>query len=336
MVEQERRSDGLSRTALSASVRSMYREICGRCPPDTHVPSRVTFEHSFYPTCPEKRSTAVYVPKFPVVLKVQTRTMRKAHIDAAYGAKSFKDMKRLAVHLREYCLLISQDDKCKVPVGEVGNLVAATQHTRSLPQVDGVQASALDHSVNKFNIIPSVTLLVDIPETIEESFHRGKVFITLKDATFEQSHPLRHTAELMHILKEAGKLEDPNMCVLLKYHDGGSDHNDTHAWVIICNIIEFLFTRVDMLVSERCVPGQSWNNLAERIMYILNLSLQVVALERSKCSNEVEALIKNKGSMKQIREVAQHNSNVKSECLQSTMPVKELLADMFLQQDLDR
>ena len=37
---------------------------------------------------------------------------------------------------------------------------------------------------------------------------------------------------------------------------------------------------LDLLVIARCAPGNSWVNLAERIMSLLNLGLQNCALER--------------------------------------------------------
>ena len=44
-----------------------------------------------------------------------------------------------------------------------------------------------DHDFCKFSFIPSVTLLVDIPERIECSWYSGQVFVGIKDAAFEPS-----------------------------------------------------------------------------------------------------------------------------------------------------
>lgn len=57
-----------------------------------------------------------------------------------------------------------------------------------------------DHDFTRFSLIPSVVLEVDIPETFEGSWYTGEVFVGLKDAVFEASSPLRHTAELHSLL----------------------------------------------------------------------------------------------------------------------------------------
>ena len=52
------------------------------------------------------------------------------------------------------------------------------------------------HDFSKFSIVPSVSLLVDILERIEDPWYRGQVFVGYKDAAFEPSSALRHAAEL--------------------------------------------------------------------------------------------------------------------------------------------
>lgn len=56
------------------------------------------------------------------------------------------------------------------------------------------------HDFTCFSLIPSVVLEVDIPETFEGSWYTGEVFVGLKDAVFEASSLLRHTAELHSLL----------------------------------------------------------------------------------------------------------------------------------------
>ena len=90
--------------------------------------------------------------------------------------------------------------------------------------------------------------------------------------------------------------------VILKYHDGGSDHNVSHAQVQLACITEFLITGVDFLVSMRCVPGQSWTNPAERIMSSVNFGLQSVVVERDVADTpELENRLAKLASMSAIR-----------------------------------
>ena len=78
-----------------------------------------------------------------------------------------------------------------------------------------------------------------------------------------------------------------------------------------------------MLIAVRTCPTQSWVNPAERCMYLLNLALQNTALERETMEVGFEDLIRNKTSMKQVRDKAERNENLEAE-FQASMesPIK--------------
>ena len=61
---------------------------------------------------------------------------------------------------------------------------------------NGVTVKVGDHDFSKCSLTPSVTLNIDIPEKISDSWYRGNVTISLKDTTFEPSSPSRHMVEL--------------------------------------------------------------------------------------------------------------------------------------------
>ncbi len=84
-----------------------------------------------------------------------------------------------------------------------------------------------DHNFTCFSIIPSVALLIDIPETFEGSWYKGKVFVGFKNAVFQASSPLRHACELHATLLR--KIGDKS--ILLIYSDGGPDHRLTYISV---------------------------------------------------------------------------------------------------------
>ena len=83
-----------------------------------------------------------------------------------------------------------------------------------------------DHDISKFSIIPSVSLLVDIPAELSGSWYHGLVTLSLKGGAFEPSSPLRHNmAELFPIMLSLnGQLDKLILCV---YTDGGPDHRVT-------------------------------------------------------------------------------------------------------------
>ena len=80
--------------------------------------------------------------------------------------------------------MVSVDDKCVVPVGEPGDPISTVvhPHNRSLA-LKALKLAALDHDFHVHGIIPSVSFFVNIPDSSEDSFFQGKLYVTLKDKT---------------------------------------------------------------------------------------------------------------------------------------------------------
>ena len=141
----------------------------------------------------------------------------------------------------------------------------------------GKKFAVVDHDFTKCSVIPSVTLLCDVPETIDGSFYRGQVFVGIKDAILEPSSPLRHSTELSKILRE----QNNNSAILLLYTDGGPDHNVTFFSVQLGLIALFLHHDLDLLEAVRTAPYHSWKNPCERVNCVLNIGLQAIGLMRA-------------------------------------------------------
>ena len=77
----------------------------------------------------------------------------------------------------------------------------------------------------------------------------------------------------------------------MKYSEGGTDQRNTLESVKCSLISLFNELNLDMVIACRCAPGQSWINTAERVMSVLNVTLQNCALEREPCSGEIERKI---------------------------------------------
>ena len=94
---------------------------------------------------------------------------------------------------REHYVLLSVDDK---KVGEPSHPVAAVERGKKV--VIGLNQSfeVSDHDFTKMTLTPSVIVQVDILESIEGSFYRGKVDTALKGSVFQPSSPLRHATEM--------------------------------------------------------------------------------------------------------------------------------------------
>ena len=227
--------------------------------------------------------------------------------------------------------MICQDDKRKIQIGEPHNPVS-DGHNRQAPQFLDGNHGALDHTLSKMSMTPSCNFFNELPDSIEGSFYQGIAVITIKGSVWQPSSPIRHTVGFLTALYERYDVQqNKQLAVLMKYHDGGTDHNDTNAWSQLAVIIEWIHTGVDMVVSERCVPGQSYINPAERVFASLNLALQVVSLERSVCSQEVEQQIKHASSMNAIRTIASRNPAlpIQAELFESTREPRDIVAKLF-------
>ena len=178
----------------------------------------------------------------------------------------------------------------------------------------------------KATLTPSVILQVSKKEcpAVTDSFVRGEVTTTINDTVFSRSSPMCHAAMLKKVM-----LRDGAPRILLKYTDGGTDQRNTLEAVKCANICLFKEFSLDMLITVRCAPVQSYINPAERVMSILNYGLQNVATERKKMDEKTEALLICCNSSNQIREKARDHPFLVEKWKSSVSPVRELLGDRF-------
>lgn len=131
---------------------------------------------------------------------VQQRQFRRSHIDAHYAAAVFRYQREYAIMMKDYCYFLCLDDKHRVKVGEPNFPVASAERGRQVLVHESENLLVGDHDFTKFSIIPSVTLMVNIPEQISDSWYDGQVYVGVKDAAFEPSSPVRHVVEVNSIL----------------------------------------------------------------------------------------------------------------------------------------
>lgn len=235
---------------------------------------------------------------------MQTRQLRVSHIDEHYCAAAFKYLRGYAVKYRDMAAMVCLDDKSKVDFGEPGQAISSGVRGKKSIVATGSVLSALDHDVQqKGSLTPSVCLLVDIPEQVEDTFYRGQVFVTLKDSIFQPSSPWRHATEIMENLRKSSMDEGISAVppMLLIYSDGGPDHRITFESVKLSLICLFKHLDLDVLIAARTAPGHSWANPAERVMSLLNLAYQNVALYRKEMNSNFEQIIKSTNTMSDIR-----------------------------------
>ena len=274
----ERRHGTSSFMAKAISVRDLTNQVAKICPNGTPMPSKSWIKYNFLPRNPHSRAAIRYQGRLQAKHMVQKRQFRKSHIDAHYCSALFIYLREYSICLRDISRFVCIDDKHRIKVGEPGFPIAAVERGKEVIVSLNVTYTVGDHDFTKFSFIPSVSLLIDIPETIMGSWYRGQVFVGIKDAIFKPSSPLRHATELYQYLLP----HMTNRYGLFLYSDGGPDHRLTYVSVQLSLIALFLNFDLDILIACRTAPSHCWANPVERIMSIINLGLQCIGIMRTR------------------------------------------------------
>ena len=313
------------------SLSDMIQQAADRCPEGTPIPSKSLVRLQFAPSNPYTRTALNFTSRIPVQYKIQKRQLRVKHPDDHYCAALLKYLKHKAVEMKDYAATFFCDDKAKVKVGEPGRPVSTGVRGKSTIAPKSTELVALDHDMASSSLTPSVVLECSVPESVaEKSFVRGKVVTVINDSVFQPASPFRHAVILKKIIEQHEVLPK----AVLKYTDGGTDQRNTLEAVKCANICLFAELNLDMLITARCAPGQSYTNPAERIMSILNLGLQNCATERKQLDEETEAEFKKCKSMAKLRSLAAKKPEIKEKWTETVEPVQSLVRNRFLRLSL--
>ncbi|KAI8516352.1 hypothetical protein Bbelb_049330 [Branchiostoma belcheri] len=322
----DRRHGQVCYMALVMSIQDFITQVAKRLPEGAKIPSPSWVSLQFWPKNPYADRAVRYTGRLGIKYMVQSRQLNHDHPDCHYAAAVFKYLKEFAVMFRDFTAFVCLDDKHSIKVGEPGYPLAAVDRGKSVLVAQDTVFVVADHDFAKVKLVPSVTLVCEVPESASESFYRGKVFVSLKDATFQPSSPIRHQTELFHILTQAGKLGLPILC---QYSDGGPDHRLTYISTQVSLICMFIMADLDMLVCARTAPQNSFRNPVERVMSIINLSLQAIGVMREKMPPAVEKLFAGLGTMKDVRAMADKHPELKQALVASTEKTRAMMNELF-------
>lgn len=126
---------------------------------------------------------------------------------------------------------LSIDDKHRIKIGEPNFPVAAAERGRRVTVSMTKSFEVGDHDFTKFSLIPSMCMVITIPENVSDSWYQGRVFVGTKDAIFQPSSPICHATEVTTIILK--KCYSPVPPILFVYSDGGPDHRLTYVSVQI-------------------------------------------------------------------------------------------------------
>ena len=320
--DQVQQNEAIVHLAKAISVPDLHKRVRERLPAGTPVPSEQWLRLQFWPNRVSSHTASYHKGKLKLKFMIQSRQFRKGHIDCHYASALFRYQKEFAIRYKQFANFICMDDKHTCKVGEPGYPVAAVDRGKKVVVSTDSSFQVADHDFTKFSITPSVTLVIDIPDTIEGSFYRGQVHVGVKENSFEPSSALRHMCEL-------GTYEGNEKPITLLYTDGGSDHRLTFLSVQFALIAYFLKHNKDLLIAVRTPPYNSWKDPAERVMSILNLGLNAVGLMRATTDKDVEELLKSRNNLKEIRLLGKDKPFIKEKVKESMQPIKDLLSNVF-------
>ncbi|GES95215.1 uncharacterized protein LOC106141435 [Rhizophagus clarus] len=213
------------------------------------------------------------------------------HVDEHYCLASVKGVKSFAMAFPQDVLIISQDDKAKVPFG-----MAAVERTFKIIQTTNEPVSVPDHDffkAAKHKLVLSVYLLIN-PSDMNDSLHSGKVRIFIRPEYFLSTSCKTHMVDLMSITKEENFCEfthngdsvKPFWCLLT---DGGPDENPRFLANITKYLLLFKKLDLDYLTVRTHAPGQSAYNPVERNMASLSGKLAGIELNAFTYGNHLES-----------------------------------------------
>ena len=303
---------------------NLHNEVAKRCPDGTPIPSVQWLRWQFWPRHAGKSSAKRYSGRIKVKYMVMARQFRAEHIDSHYASAIWRYENEFSLMYREFTKLVCQDDKHTIKIGEPNYPVAAIERGKQVLVSIGQSAQVADHDFTKMSFSPSVSIDLDLPEEIGESFHTGQVYVGLKENSFQPSTCLRHLTEY----SIADSISSyPIEC---HYHDGGCDHNVRHLRSKLANIAYFLKKDLDFLCSVQTPPKHSWKNPAERVISVLNIGLQGVGVMRDPTAS-CEQSLKRANGISGIRKLAESQPVLKNEVIKCVSKPKTLLESVFQQ-----
>ena len=117
-VHERRHGPDVAHMPFAISIPDLIKQVASRLPEDSPIPSEPWVRFQFWPKNRFSETAKRYSCRFDVKYKVQSRQLRKSHMDARYCAVLFRYLKEMTVKFRDNATLVFLDDKSKIPIGE--------------------------------------------------------------------------------------------------------------------------------------------------------------------------------------------------------------------------
>ena len=321
--------------AIAISAPDLYKQCSDEAKKsnltESQIPSFSWFKFQFWPKDTTTHTALNYTGRFPVKYMMQQRMVRKTHDDEHYAAAIYKYSREYAVSIRDLTSLVCTDDKHKVSMGEPGVPVAALPRGRRVLVGNNQIFQVADHDFSNMSLIPTVILVNEIGESVDNSWYRGQPNVLVKITATSPSSALHNAREIANVLitKYGSKEQVPP--VLIMYTDGGPEHRSNFLSVKIALIALQRFLDLDQILAARTAPGHSFINPAEKINCVLNLALYGIGCMRHRSSDqEYEKQLHNCSGLSDVGKLIEKNPERNTALLlESCKPCIDLIENTF-------
>ncbi|CAF4412548.1 unnamed protein product [Rotaria sp. Silwood2] len=238
---------------------------------------RTTLYYRLLPHRAKSRDGRRHVNTAPVRLRRAQNDDHRKHEDGHFATATIRYMKDLASIFGNDCVFyLSQDDKCKVPLG----LPAAKIQAPMLMHLD-YRIRLPDHDwivAPRHQLTPSVYAACLLCEDGDLGYS-GPTYIAIRSAKHDLSSAESHALDFDRLVclkefeevsrDETGQVKP----ILITTVDGGPDENPRFPKTLVASIKKFKKYNLDALFILTHAPGQSAYNIVERRMAPLSHDL---------------------------------------------------------------
>ncbi|PKB95066.1 hypothetical protein RhiirA5_386249 [Rhizophagus irregularis] len=253
--------------------------------------SRTTLNNYLLPSRSNTKAAKTHHHPALVANASVSRTEKNEHIDEHYCLASVKGAKQFAALFSTHSVIISQDDKAKVPlgipaVGRTFQTIQSFQEPVTLPDHDfpvGMQQK----------LIPSVYLLIN-PSDTNDTFRNGQLSIFVHPQYHVGTSSSTHMSDLNSLIQDSQfdgilKINGQIKPIWILLVDGGPDENPRHMKNIFQYCKMFCNFDLDYLSVRTHAPGQSAYNPVERSMSTLSQKLAGITLPIDKFGSHLNS-----------------------------------------------
>ena len=284
---------------------------------EEEIPSFSWFKFQFCPKDMHAQTAFNYTGRLKIRYMVQKRSISKAHDDDHYCEAIYRHLREFSMRFRDNCAMVSTDDKNKIKVGEPNYPISAVTLGKRVLVAHGQSLQASDHDFSKISLVPTVVLIHEIPNSIDESFYHGIPYLYLKIHATEPSSAIRNAKEIADALIEKCEEKEIIPPMLTIYTDGGPQHRSNFLSVQIALIALQCYLDLVLLIVARTASGHSYRNPPEKVNCALNLGLNAIGCMRSSIHSDpaFEKSLTNCNGLNDVRNHLSKNPDVHTKLL---------------------